>query len=81
MTQELDPPDVFVDGKHLAVFDENNVLDQIGHYLANAERRAEIAQAGYAAVQEYRAEHQVGGVFQAARRSFVRTTAIDRELA
>lgn len=67
LTEPLEPDDLLLDGQHLAVFDEDNVLDKIAFYLQEHELRAEIARQGHAAIEEYSVDRQVRRVLAAAR--------------
>jgi hypothetical protein len=67
LTEALDPDDVLLDRQHLVVFNEENVLELLDHYLRNERDRDRIARAGHTEVQNYRIEKQVERILDVAK--------------
>lgn len=69
LTEALEPDDVFIDGEHLAVFDESNVEALIDRYLCDDERRQRIAEAGHRAAWKYSVDNQIQQILQVVNES------------
>lgn len=67
LTEALDPDDVLLDRQHLVVFNEENVLELLDHYLQHETDRERIARAGHAEVQKYRVEKQIERILDVAK--------------
>ena len=65
LSSESGLEELFVDRKHLVLYDQANILDLIHYYLDHDEEREKIATAGYAeALGKHTYEHRVDKIIQ-----------------
>jgi spore maturation protein CgeB len=67
LTEALDPDDVLLNRQHLVVFNAENVLELLDHYLQHETDRDRIARGGHTEVQNYRIEKQVERILDVAK--------------
>jgi hypothetical protein len=68
LSRESGLEELFVDRKHLVLYDPDNVLDLIRYYLDHAEEREQVAATGYdEALSKHTYEHRVEQILETVR--------------